>query len=599
MGLRNNRQIGWTGEFIDEKQEWQFQQASLPSTLAGARLCILATTFTCLGFVPMDFLFLEGDKLFWFLADRSVIALLACVALLALARLPFCRTAEGVTSVCFLNMVVFFALNALIFAHPSLDRHGGMMFPMIATALMICMPGRLVTVAPLTAYACGVSMVFWGVLREVPEPPFDMALVSFLTLAAYLIVGVGRTQLNRIRREEFLHVERERQINQTLTEAKEAAEAASRSKASFLAMMSHEIRTPMNGILGMAGLLEGCRLDDEARSYTQTIIQSSETLLGILDSILDFTKLEAGKLDLERTVFDLPRLIQGVCELMRASAAKKGLELTLSISPTVPQRVLADPLRLRQILLNLIGNAVKFTESGYVAVRVVPLPGPEGGDISLSFAVEDSGVGMDQTMIARLFNEFTQGDSSISRRFGGSGLGLSICQRLAALMGGAITVESRPGKGSLFTLSAPFSTRTESNVVEIKGFRPAPPSRILVAEDEPINRNVITVLLRRAGHQVILAEDGGQAVDVAAKGNCDLILMDMRMPRIDGLEATRRIRALDGAAGRVPIVALTANAMREDQQACLSAGMNDFLAKPFSPDRLFGILSHHLREVRA
>lgn len=584
MAVGPNKLIGWTGEFVEEQRERLFQEASLPATLAAARLCIGATTLTCLGFVPMDFLFLKGDRLAWFLSDRLIIGLLAVAALL------LCRKAEGAARLCHLHLLAFFSLNALVFAHPSLDRHGGAMFPMIASALWICMPGRFSRVAPVTAYGCGISMLFWGVLRDQPEAPFDMAMISFLTFSAYVIVGVARIQLNRIRREEFLHVERERQINQTLTEAKEAAEAATRAKASFLAMMSHEIRTPMNGILGMAGLLDGCRLDHEARSYAQTIAQSSESLLAILDSILDFTKLDAGKLELELVDTHLPRLIEGVASLMEAAARKKGLTLTIGMSPSLPTWVETDPLRLRQILLNLVGNAVKFTEHGSVSLRIEGL-----ADSSLiSFTVEDTGIGIEAATISRLFSDFTQGDSSISRRFGGSGLGLSICQKLAQLLGGAITVESLPGQGSRFTLTAPFPERPEPVLSDPDVLRQVPPSRILVAEDEPTNRNVISVLLHRAGHHVELAEDGGMAVEAAARGDCDLILMDMRMPGIDGLEATRRIRKLEGEAGRVPIVALTANAMSEDRDSCLEAGMDGFLAKPISPDRLFQMLADTL-----
>ncbi|HVI51803.1 MAG TPA: response regulator [Candidatus Sulfotelmatobacter sp.] len=593
MGDLANTAIGWTGEFTDRDRERQFQDSIRSGNIAAAKLCILATTLTSLSFAPMDVMFLSGPKLFWFLTDRLIIALWCAVALFALNRWPACRTSRGSAALCHVHVLVFFALNALVFAHPALNRHGGAMFPMIVIGMMICLPGTFAEVALQSAYAAMVSLVFWGVLRSPPEPVLDLTLLAFLTVASYVIVGIWRTQLNRIRREEFLHVERERHINQTLTEAKDAAEAASRAKASFLAMMSHEIRTPMNGILGMAGLLNGCRLDQEARDYAQTISHSSETLLGILDSILDFTKLDAGKLELEQSVFDLPRLIEGVGDLMMAGARKKGLTLTIGVSPDVPRWVHSDPLRLRQILLNLIGNALKFTERGGVSVLVMAAPaGSFLQDTRLiSFAVRDTGVGIEESVRQRLFTEFTQADSSISRRFGGTGLGLSICQKLAALLGGEINVESTPGQGSLFTLSAPFSSRKTPDQVGAEALLPVPPSHILVAEDEPTNRNVISVLLRRAGHQVELVEGGEAAVHMAARNDFDLILMDMRMPGVDGLEATRRIRALAPPHGSVPIVALTANAMREDQEACLAAGMDDFLAKPFSPNRLHKVLA--------
>lgn len=596
MAVGTEKQIGWTGEFIEADRETAFLEANHASTVAAAKLCILAATLTSLGFAPMDFLLLKGERLAFFLADRAVIGLWALAVLAALARLPACRSAAGAAKACQLHLLVFFSLNALIFAHPALDSHGDMMFPMIVTALLVCMPGRMVIVGTLTAYACVISMLFWGKLRASPETPLDFTLVGLLTLAAFVIVGAGRVQMNRIRREEFLHVERERQINQTLTEAKDAAEAASRAKASFLAMMSHEIRTPMNGILGMAGLLEGCDLDAEAQLYARTIAQSSGSLLAILDSILDFTRLDAGKLELAPDLFELPPLIEAVAGLMEAGARKKGLALSVAIDPQVPRWLLADALRLRQILLNLLGNAVKFTQTGRVSLHVAAAR-EQDGVAQLSFAVRDSGPGIAPEALPRLFQEFIQADSSISRRFGGSGLGLSICQRLAALMGGEITVESQVGQGSLFTFTAPFPIG-EAAIRDEAAEQPAiPPSRILVAEDEPTNRTVISVLLRRAGHLVQLAEDGEAAVEAAQKGDCDLILMDMRMPGVDGLEATRRIRALEGSAGSVPIIALTANAMAEDREACLAAGMNDYLAKPISPARLHSLLADHLGDA--
>jgi len=353
--------------------------------------------------------------------------------------------------------------------------------------------------------------------------------------------------------------------------------------------MSHEIRTPMNGIIGVAGLLLDMNQGAAEKHYVRIVLDSGNHLLRLINDILDFSRLDVGRLELEETPFELRDVLRGVTDLLAAGARSKGLELTLMVADDVPRHVSGDARRLCQVLLNLVGNGVKFTAAGSVRVSVTRLGRVPGGE-RLGFTVADTGIGIPAEAQDKLFTEFTQVDSSISRRFGGSGLGLAISRGLIERMGGTIAVESMPGKGSIFRFDILLRARHDDDGPPSVEASAAGPERcglrILVAEDNATNRLVVTRMLERMGHQVAAVTNGAEAVAAVQVGPYDLVLMDVMMPEMDGLAATSAIRRLPGPVARIPIVGLTANATRTDEAACLAAGMDHFATKPISTDRL-------------
>ena len=516
--------------------------------------------------------------------------------------------------------------------------------------------------------------------------------------------GVGTLYLG-------LDVTRERETWRELKSLAKTAAEASEAKMRFLATMSHEMRTPLNGILGMTGLLLDTPLDPNQTAYAEAVRESGSALLALINDILDYSKIEAGHLDLDDHPFDLHGLVQSVAELLSPRAANKGLEIASTVAPDVPARLRGDEGRLRQVLLNLAGNGVKFTEDGGVTIEVTSRPLADGR-AALSFAVRDTGIGIAEDAQASVFEEFAQADETRARKYEGTGLGLAIVRRIVGAMGGDVRLESTLGQGSVFSFTVPLAVEagpvatapvpetvvlaTDSAVLrrslglQLKGLgcetvvfadtaeaasealrrnknavllcdlpiaaaagqrlaglaghalvllsplargrldtfkragfsgylikpvrqaslaerlvkrsemaapapehrldaAPAPASpdgakrRVLLAEDNQINAVLATAIIRRAGHHVDVAGNGQEAIETLAQAPYDVVLMDMHMPVMDGLEATRRIRAEGGEAARLPIVALTANAMRADRETCLEAGMDDFLSKPFDP----------------
>jgi two-component system sensor histidine kinase/response regulator len=380
-----------------------------------------------------------------------------------------------------------------------------------------------------------------------------------------------------------------------LVQAKQAAEAASKAKGEFLANMSHEIRTPLNGVIGMLDLMADTETTPEQHDYLQTARSAADTLLTVINDILDFSKIEAGRLELDQTVFDLSALVTQATAMFTAGVLRKGLELSSELDSSVPPALLGDIARLKQVLINLLGNAVKFTQHGKIVLRVEK-QSENAGRVNLRFSVSDTGIGIPEDKRKAIFEAFSQADASTTRKFGGTGLGLAICARLVQLMEGSIWVESEIGTGSTFHFTVVLDTPTKGNIKRVDpapaeaGSRNKKPLRILLAEDSPINQKLVVRLLEKLGHTVVVANTGIEAIVKYEEQPFDLVFMDVQMPDMDGFSATAAIRACQEYGPRIPIVALTAHAMKGDRERCLEAGMDNYISKPICSESIRNVI---------
>jgi signal transduction histidine kinase/CheY-like chemotaxis protein len=461
--------------------------------------------------------------------------------------------------------------------------------------------GYIFTVSVIAGYTSASAAVLPMLVFDLGVPALFAALVSLLTAVnaekhpqehIYAGTGVIIFTLYAFLIAKTIRISLLKLIDTTRREAE-----ANKAKSSFLALMSHEIRTPMTGIFGMLDFLKETPLNDDQRSFVMTISDCSKTLLNTLNDILDFSKIESGKLSISKTNFELHGMLHNSARILEQIANDKGLQLKVDIAGDLPNMVYGDPHRLQQVTLNLLNNAVKFTSAGSVTLKAIYVPAADKATPMIRVEVIDTGIGISKENIGKLFSAFSQADNTISRKYGGTGLGLSIARNLIRLMGGKIGVNSEAGKGSTFWYTVPHEPPSASVAAESQSIIDAelPAMNILVAEDNAINSRVISKLLTRKGHHVTVVGNGQEAVKAVKVHPYDIIFMDLNMPVMNGIEATQAIRALGEKYRAIPIIGLTANVLEEYVKKCYDAGMISHVAKPFTPETVFGALLNVVR----
>ena len=536
--------------------------------------------------------------IFWYF-DSPLMVVAAALTTLALLATPFVlrQTGSVVLAGNMLSLSLFAVVSLYSFVMGGLQAPGTLWhcaFPIVGFALASFRSGVFWTTAAMVE----IVALFFAERAGLLSSPLDLSEDSLKWIGLSSDLGLVLLVLVftlAFESQKNAALERFGAANRELEKANREAREASRAKSEFLANMSHEIRTPMNGVLGMARRLTQADLEPEDKRVAGIIRRSAQALLAILDDVLDLSKVEAGQLALEKSPTDPCDLITDTVELLGEAARDKGIELTTRIEQDACRLVDTDPVRLRQVLVNLVSNAVKFTEVGGVEIRLIDLqPSDPGSAPRLRFEIADTGIGIAPEHQESVFDVFTQADASTTRRFGGTGLGLAICARLVELMGGDIGLESTAGAGSTFWFEIPAeeSSSAAIDARDSSGITLGP-NRVLVADDDPINQEVTVAMLREIGCVVDTAADGREAIAALRPHEHSLVLMDCQMPDVDGYGATRAIRdaeRLDPSRPRMPIIALTASALKEDRIACLESGMDDHLAKPFTIRQLHDIL---------
>ncbi len=452
------------------------------------------------------------------------------------------------------------------------------------------------SLSAMTGFFFGVMILAVHKMYQSSTAALELSYANEKLISDLTRAGQDLERLNQNLSDEIEYV---KQVESDLVEARDHAEKMSQAKGQFLANMSHEIRTPMNGVIGTLQLLETSELSDTQAEYVATAHKSAEALLAILNDILDLSKIEAGKLSIENITFDMREVLADIVNLNAPIAEQKNLKLLSEVDEALPEFVVGDPVRIRQLLLNLVSNSMKFTEQGEISVRLKVLSHADN-KARLRVEVSDTGVGIDEITLEKLFTAFTQADGTTTRKYGGTGLGLAIVKQLVHLMGGELGVESVPRKGSTFWFQIPVGVATQGpkkkTAVAQVDHSPLPSSRILLAEDNPVNQMVANRMLEQLGLEVVVAANGNQALKKLEHEDFDVVFMDCQMPELDGFAATRILRDYEKQLSkeRTTVIAMTANVMEGDRERCLEAGMDDYIGKPVKLDELESVLRRWL-----